>query len=500
MKPTNSRKESCTPTSSNCVIWQGKDIPCLKICEGDSVSEVVFALAEKLCCILDIFDVKDYDLGCLNLEQCAPADFESLIQLLINKICALENITPPTSSTQSGCPNCVVQMAPCFYYNDPKTGDQVVESQLTDYVTLIGNTICNILKNTGTQAGLIGSQGQRISNLERQVNNLPTSNGLPQITPVCVISSIVPVDLDKVVAALEQQFCELRSATGTTTDIFQAISQQCAGLDQAPALGTQGGTMGSINGWKTNVQSAADAINNIWLTICDLRSAVTNIKTNCCATPCNGVALRLQATMPTSNQLILFFTGTIPEGLVQCNQNGTLFKITDQSGNELDVTINLIGALNNPSGTPIQLAGTPINTVDDLTISASVCFKEDSSGTICQSVLSYIFVNTSVCPLVTYISGLNSITFKFNAAFVATFGVELYDSTGNTLLQNEVFSVGTPVEISGVFNGLGFGTVYKILVRIIKPNKTTVCPLTVVTTLPNPCPPSNFVEAIITIP
>ena len=134
MKPINLQESGCDPISSNCVIWQGPDITCLSLCKGDSVSTVVFKLATELCELMDTFDITNYDLSCLNLVQCSPNDFQSLIQLLINKICELNNITPPSpGGTTTGCPDCTVAIASCFYYTNP-LGDTVTSMQLSDYV------------------------------------------------------------------------------------------------------------------------------------------------------------------------------------------------------------------------------------------------------------------------------------------------------------------------------------------------------------------------------
>jgi len=147
MKPLNFDNSPCSPISSNCVIWQGPDLPCIKLCKGDTVSDVVFKLAEELCLILDTLDIKNYDLTCFNITACAPKDFQALIQFLIDKICELENIpaqntTSTTTATQTGCPDCVVSVASCFV-----TGSQNLPTtmQLVDYVTMIGDRICYII-------------------------------------------------------------------------------------------------------------------------------------------------------------------------------------------------------------------------------------------------------------------------------------------------------------------------------------------------------------------
>ena len=35
MKPLNLDNRPCSPISSNCVIWQGPDITCIKLCTGE---------------------------------------------------------------------------------------------------------------------------------------------------------------------------------------------------------------------------------------------------------------------------------------------------------------------------------------------------------------------------------------------------------------------------------------------------------------------------------
>ena len=43
----------CNPVSSNCVIWQGPDIPCITLCKGDSISDVTYKVATEICTLVD---------------------------------------------------------------------------------------------------------------------------------------------------------------------------------------------------------------------------------------------------------------------------------------------------------------------------------------------------------------------------------------------------------------------------------------------------------------
>ena len=86
-KPLNLNKQSCSPLSSNCIIWQGPDIACLNLCKGDSITEVVHDLAVKFCSLLEQLEVDSFDLNCLVSSGCPPDTFHDIIQLLIDVAC-----------------------------------------------------------------------------------------------------------------------------------------------------------------------------------------------------------------------------------------------------------------------------------------------------------------------------------------------------------------------------------------------------------------------------
>jgi len=164
MKPTNLNKETCSPVSSNCVIWQGPDITCIKLCKGDTISDVVAKLAIELCAIMDTLNITNYDLDCFNIAGCGPTTFEQLIQFLITKICELENIALDggnKSVVGSGCPECVVNVAACF-----ATSGTTME--LLDYVNVIGSRVCQLVQEIVTINAILVEQQIRIEDLEAQ--------------------------------------------------------------------------------------------------------------------------------------------------------------------------------------------------------------------------------------------------------------------------------------------------------------------------------------------
>jgi hypothetical protein len=508
MKPLNNDNPTCNPISSNCVIWQGPDIACIKLCKGDSISEVTYKLALELCKIMETLNVSNYDLSCFGLIECPPDDFKQLIQLLIKRICEIESCvfepcTDPgccgkkckscCENGTSGCPDCVVNIAPCFYFLNPQ-GDQVTTMQLTDYVTAIGNKICDLVSQITTINQTLAQFNTRITNLEKSVSKqVPFS--LPTIIPVCVMPSVA-TDPIAVLQALEAQFCALLQATGTPNDIYFAIQASCLNGTPPPAVG-MGGT---VPGW-VQINNQADAVNNIIAMICDLRNAVRNIQLNCCPTGCDGINIQMQAQV-VSGQLKIFLTGTIPAGFSYCGGILPQLYVADTNGNFFYAPIDVIGDLNAPGGTVIPLAGTPVNPSSNLNISITPCFHNNATNATCQYQLATLVINTSVCPPLGFVSTDTTIDYNFTwTGGAAALTVQLYDQTGTVLISSNTHNVAGAQVVNGTFTGLNPGTQYKIRLSVLASGAEApqICNWNVVNTLPPACVPPGSVTASIII-
>lgn len=513
MKPLNIDDPGCNYTTSNCVIWQGPDIPCINLCKGDTVSHVVYKLATELCKILEVLNINAYDLSCFNLTSCKPEDFKQLFQFLLDRVCKLEQcagcVPDCNGNTQpgnpqngaAGCPDCLVPIASCFYFTDPRTGDQITALQLTEYVTLIGNTMCTILEALGISQGTINNHEVRITQLE-EVTSQPPPQNLPSIVPVCVLPAEL-TSIDTVLIALEAQFCALRSATGMPDLILANIAKQCIGLTEDQALNGSGVTMGALQGWSPVVSNMAQALGNMWLTICDMRQAIKNIQLNCCPTGCAGIELNLFASLQ-GDTITIYPTGTIPNGFLQCS-GSTQVQISDSQGGSATFNLNLIGSLNNPTGVTFSLQGTPINTALDLTVVMQPCLNNQSTNATCQSYLSYTVVNNASCPAVTFQTSQGTIFYNFTSQTGDfTYNVQLWDAMGATMISNQVLVVNGVQPVAGQFSSLSPGTIYKIRL-VINPTacpecEPVSCPFSTLTTNPPTCPAPEAVSAGITVP
>lgn len=285
MKPLNLDNSPCSPTSSNCVIWQGPDLPCIKLCKGDTVSDVIEKLATELCTILDQINVSNYDLSCFNLTACGPNDFQALIQFLIEQICALQTevtiisdpATSPVGTTRSTSADTLVTVADCFV-----VGTQTVMT-VSEYAQAIGTKVCSLITEIEAINLAIDSLSIRVTNLEAAPT--PTFT-LPNI-PVDCLFAPGSYPIDTVLETLMNDpdgYCALLDATGTPSDISIAVLSQCIDDTDNSLASALAGPVETFEvfyagSWitSTNLNTVADAINNIWISICDIYNYVSTI-------------------------------------------------------------------------------------------------------------------------------------------------------------------------------------------------------------------------------
>jgi hypothetical protein len=165
-KPTNTRSAGCAVTTSNCVVWQGPDLCCINLCNGDTISDVINELAKKICKIFEMLDVQSYDLSELIDKECPPANFVELVQLLIDTIAKINLGTAVTTGGTSGCPECDMSVAACF---QQQYGTVI---SMTEYVTAIGVKLCDQQVLIQTQNNALAQMQQQIAALQAQVNLL----------------------------------------------------------------------------------------------------------------------------------------------------------------------------------------------------------------------------------------------------------------------------------------------------------------------------------------
>lgn len=530
MKPLNLNTGGCDPVSSNCVIWQGPDIPCIKLCKGDTVSDVVFKLATELCTVLEVLDVSTYDLppNCFVNPTCNPNDFKDLIQLIIYKICCLQNNVSVTSDpnsacvngglsisssggsgsgggagsrvsgSSSGCPDCEVPIASCFQYVN-EFGDTVSTMQLVDYERAIGNKICELVNQILIINTAISELDVRVTALE---NTPPPTVVLPKVVPTCVITPAIPLDMNIVLSSLEQQFCQLSSVIGTPTTISNAIAKECVDLSNSYRLTVPTSTMSTIPGWVFSSATLANSLNNMWLSICDIRTAVRTIQLNCCPSGCDGIAITLNASLNVS-LLKIWFSGTLPSGFDECDPAGNTYTISDSLGNSVNIQIDTVNYLNDASGYSYDLSLTPINLSSNITIESDLCFKNASTNTTCQFCVSYVIMNQSICPEldISADEGDNFVIVSFTPlTYPANYTIEIWNSTYTAIVTTQTVNITTGGLKSYAMGPLSYAAVYHARLVISSGGKNTSCGYVTFTSPNFICDPPTNLSPFVSVP
>lgn len=396
MNPTNSNlaEQGCSPVSSNCVIWQGPNIACINLCTGDSVSEVVYKLATEVCAMKAELDLSDVDFDCLVSSAIGTPEPEHTLHvalnLLINKVCDLDGIISAIGNNEGDlmldfAVN-IPSTATCFYTTDVN-GDPVLSLPHSTFTKNIATKVCAL--NT-----LVNQHTSTLANHETRIHALETYEAAATdllVTPTCVLPTSPDVPIATAWEALEQQFCNLRTVTGMPTALSAALTYQCQGLGQENALSVNG-TMSSLTGWKSPVTTVADALQNLFITVCDMRAAMKDIQLNGGGTApnafnCSTVIIDFSVVAnPARTEATVLFAGltTIADDVTDCTSQGAKLTFTDSNGNRYINYVNVSANKSNTNGVTFPMTG--LNPSLNYSVTLEGCFAKGSSQ--CNKVVT----------------------------------------------------------------------------------------------------------------
>ena len=480
MLPSNTNNNSpCTPVSSNCVIWQGPDIACIDLCNGDTVSDVVAKLATKLCEIIDAScqcdpDLSGLDVSCLTAST--PANLVEALQLLVDQICT--NRDDETKDIGN------LPLPECLQYRDMKGGgDLITELPVTDWATLIGNELCSIATNIITIDQNISNLTSRIATLEACV--LPCSP--KEAADFDIVSNCLfqneTVSISTLVLAIEQTFCSFEGAVGKVSAINQAISSQS--ITASSERLSVNGTMGDIIGWKTSPANLAESNVNQWKVIGDMYTAIQDIQ-EALPKACSDINFAFTYnTIDTSGNGVpdtinLNFQATqLLPGFTDCNGVTTVV-VTDADGSSTSQNINVAGLVDSPGGANIDIS--TLNRFSSLNLSIPFCATDGTSQ--CADRQQVIIPLTVPCPQsVTISPGAASILVSFPNTLGSTVSYQIDATsreTGELLGTTTIVNPGSSVNYN--FTGASPGLTYNVQITVIAgPNQRNSCPIETVT-------------------
>lgn len=480
MIPTDSGKtQPCSPISSNCVIWQGPDIACINICNGDSVSDVVAALATELCDLIDKVcecnpDVSAVDLKCaIPAGGVAPTTLDGMLQAIIDYLCAL---------TPGGGASPILPLPQCLQYRD-NLGNDVVELELLPWATLIGNSICTLIESIGILEQNIQNILARVEILEACVLPCDPSSGQEtEVVSSCILRGEL-VTVSTLLLALETEFCQLSDVIGSVSLINNAINQgNCLNATSPSLNGIQ--SLGDL-GWTAN-QTLAETTQNQWIAICDLYSAVSDIQNNCCDDGCDTVNILYTYSLVNAGSVpvglnISFTASSIPAGYTDC---GSAITVTDSQGSSITNNLDVVN-LSQTGASPlyIDLTVGSLDVLNSLVIQLNSCVGNGTSQ--CESSTSIVVPLTLPCPTsISAIPSAGSISVSFNNTLggSVSYTIEVFETNNPAAILGTITISNPGTSISELFSGAAPATNYTVQVTVSSSNATVTCdPVNVIT-------------------
>jgi hypothetical protein len=438
---TRSRTGTCLPTSSVCVKWEGPTIPCLTICKGESIEQVIVDLASIVCTTKDSIDISSLNFSCLVPNgQSNPATIKQLLQLLITKSCQTSTVDPGTGGGDGTLP--VLDLPACLQYQDSQL-NIITSLGLDEYAEYLATSICDVKDE-------VSNINQQIININSTISTLQTGGGSGSggsgSATVTVISKCLSssqpgatVPLATAFQTLEESLCEDYLTPMTTPGQISQFNLAASLCPTKDTLTPCGGKYGDISGWIQNPVTSFEHLKNMALAICKLDECAKYAPTGVCV-----------ALPPVDIQITNLST------------TGCYIKWTNPlsyTNIDLDDPVEIRFEFYHPSNltTPITLAAGP------------------NSGTGTQTFISFQpsafntnnnLVNAAFLPSVEYvIRGYAVYTQCGKSLTFAEKKSKVKESNSDGMLY---YKLSEPVQTSKSCNGLGGATAYVESKRTIR--------------------------------
>ena len=378
MQSKNKLITNCIKTYPRCIEWNLAPIPCLGIQTGDTLDEITFAIVRKICEIAGD-DLSSIDIQCLidKLGAVEPLNktLHTYLQLIIDNECKLSDlITAINNRIDSIATPSLILDLKCLATLD-SFGNQLPYNVQTVLQALISQAC--IIRNQ--IAGFTGA----LQLINIRIDNLPVSYTEPSLTSCLYTNQPTSAALN----ILASDYCTYKGILGTVANIQTAIGRQCAGLNTQFASDAK---------FIQSPTSQAHTINNLWLTVCDLRARLVTLEGCACKITCKDVLVGFSVTFNDNKTATLNFTGGagtfIPTGYADCGSSVTI-------KNDAGVTTNPISIAIAQELSSINIDISMFEAGEYLTFSvnAAIC----GNGSNCNKCITKVVRNTSGCCLIT---------------------------------------------------------------------------------------------------
>jgi len=321
------------------------DLQCLNELASDvtTIRELFDAIILKLCSINGLLDSLNYDVVENNFATVPPCLYDVSDKLTVTKflypevytkiaykICEYLNDLSSLNDVINLDPNSyintqiaaiesqiAVQCSPVTYTVSPTCINQN-SIEITNITTTVFGSIFNVY-TTAVPHGLSSGDFVNVFEVYPSIYNF-TNEAVNVINPTQFSIAVtnfypayvgggymnVPTQLSfqDFFTLLESTFCDFKKYLGTVTELQIAVAYDCPDLGNLPRLSNTG-IMSDIYGWIDTPVNVGQSVNNLWLTICDLRSAISNLQKGCCEfSPCLSFEVGYDLTFDPNNQFM----------------------------------------------------------------------------------------------------------------------------------------------------------------------------------------------------
>lgn len=388
---TNFRNKNNAFQSSDSIVWEGEDIPCINLCSGDNISEVIYKLAVEICAMKKSYNLEDLDLqtvfqACIACPQPVKT-LQNVLSLIITKVKTMDEIIATLGSGNATIVEDTITLASCFLPRINAEGDPVTKLPHADYTRLIATMVCNTLTTVNGAISRIATVEEDIAYINSAINELGVE---PTVSLTCVMPTNAPVAVSVALTALAKDYCAITKVIGDSKSLLKGIGYQQAGLGDLMQLSASNpATMSSITNWVPTVSNMAQFLTNLTLTVNDMRGALAYVVANCCKVSCSSIIVDYGVKLNderTTASLYFASASTIPTGFNDCDSKGNLLTITDTAGNTLTkwikvasaATYTVVAGVMTETPIVIDLVNSSIDPSLDYTFTMEACMTNGS--------------------------------------------------------------------------------------------------------------------------
>ncbi|HOK59508.1 MAG TPA: hypothetical protein PK432_00845 [Candidatus Dojkabacteria bacterium] len=295
--------KNCTPVSSSCVIWNGPKIECIDQCQNDSIEDIVYRLGQIICSLSEMSQsdcncdnkIDNLLYNCLITDQQIPQWGEGgkgwtgqqLLEIYAEELCsrANGNVTVQDLVTLHKKINQPLALKDHLQYEED--GQTITELTYDQYILLLAQWVCDLYDTLVTQQSNITTIQNDILIIRQWIDNYKEPNKLTITSGYA--SAANPgetVNIDTAFETFEARYCDYISVLGSTTKWTTAMSTMCPMLATEPQMQNLDLDMKDLANWIPNPNTVAENYNNLWLTVCDLRTALQTLLESKAILPC----------------------------------------------------------------------------------------------------------------------------------------------------------------------------------------------------------------------